>query len=446
MLGSSSARVVGLLGALVFLSPSFASAQLTGGSFGSSDWGDDSSDSSSGSSGTSWGSSSGSSWGSTRSSDDDFYERVRRPSPSSRDEEPSWSARHDRHDSWLGRSTEPERSSSSDSSSPASYDRPSGSSSRFFENVGFYLFVGFLLIAAAVILGGPLVLFGLAVHSMGRSKRRLLLDDGEPIRVYVPPPRTSTPRPLAPVRAPPSSSAAPLTPQRPAAAPRAQRSQLGVVVLHVGLDGRARKPVQDALATLATTLAPGAEGRLRALHGTVALLDAHATSIAYEGTRTHAHLPQVEARGVFARETADLRARYRYELVRTDASQAAASSDTTIAAPAVRPRAEEGEGFVVVSIVVAARGLVTPASGFDPTAAALVRLDADQLVAFEVIWSPAADADRMSSLELETLYPELRAVRHDVGRVRCVCGVPYAAELATCPSCGRPVAEALRVG
>lgn len=438
--------MVGLFGALLLLAPSLASAQLTGGSFGSSDWGDDSSgSSSSGSSGSSWGSSSGSSWGSTRSSDDDFYERVRSPSPSSRDEEPSWSARHDRHDPWLGRSTEPERPSSSASSSPASYDRPSSSSSRFFENVGFYLFVGFLLIAAAVILGGPLVLFGLAVHSMGRSKRRWLLDDGEPIRVYVPPPRASargasasTPR--AAVSSPPSTDPRP----RPSS-PRAQSSQLGVVVLHAGLDARARKPVQDALGVLATTLAPGPEGRLRALHATLALLDAHATSIAYEGTRAHAHLPQVEARGVFARETADLRARYRYELVRTDASHATASSDTTIAAPTVRPRAEEGEGFVVVSIVVAARGLVAPASGFDPTAAALVRLDAEQLVAFEVIWSPAADADCMSSLELETLYPELHAVRHDVGRVRCVCGVPYAAELATCPSCGRPVAEALRV-
>lgn len=314
-----------------------------------------------------------------------------------------------------------------------------------FDDVGFYLFVGLLLIAASVVLGGPLVLVGLAVHSTFRSKRGLLLDDGEPIRVYVPPPRTSTPRARTAPRSttsPPSSS--PIA-SRPSA-PRAQSSQLGVVALHAGLDARARKPVQDALGVLATTLAPGPEGRLRALHATLALLDAHATSIAYEGTRAHAHLPQVEARGVFARETADLRARYRYELVRTDASHATASSDTTIAAPTVRQRAEEGEGFVVVSIVVAARGLVAPASGFDPTAAALVRLDADQLVAFEVIWSPAADADRMSSLELETLYPELHAVRHDVGRVRCVCGVPYAAELATCPSCGRPVAEALRVG
>ncbi|MCU0671951.1 MAG: DUF1517 domain-containing protein [Myxococcota bacterium] len=229
-------------------------------------------------------------------------------------------------------------------------------------------------------------------------------------------------------------------------------------MLHVGLDARARKPVQDALGTLATTLAPGPEGRLRALHATLALLDAHATSIAYEGTRAHAHLPQVEARGVFTRETADLRARYRYELVRTHVSLGVTRSTATPSAvdpadrttpsatPDLRPRADEGAGFVVVSIVVAARGLVPPMSGFDPTVAALVRLFAEQVVAFEVIWSPAADGDRMSSLELETLYPELRAVRHDVGRVRCVCGVPYASELAKCPSCGRPVAEALRVG
>jgi uncharacterized membrane protein len=224
------------------------------------------------------------------------------------------------------------------------------------------------------------------------------------------------------------------------------------VVLHAGLDARARQPVQDALTALSSTLAAGAEGRLRALRATFALLDAHATSIAYEGTRAHAHLPQVEARGVFARETAELRARYRYELVRADVSHesggatSGASTSTSRTTPELRPRADEGDGFVVVSIVVAARGFVPPTSGFDPTVAALLRLFADQVVAFEVIWSPAADTDRMSSLELETLYSELRPVRHDVGRVRCACGVPYAAELAACPSCGRPVAEALRVG
>jgi len=51
------------------------------------------------------------------------------------------------------------------------------------------------------------------------------------------------------------------------------------------------------------------------------------------------------------------------------------------------------------------------------------------------VWSPAAEDDRMSSAELEVLYPELERVRGSmrVGRVYCDhCGGPYPAELLAC--------------
>ena len=63
-----------------------------------------------------------------------------------------------------------------------------------------------------------------------------------------------------------------------------------------------------------------------------------------------------------------------------------------------------------------------------------------QLVALEVVWSPADDNDRMSSYELEQRYPELQRVSDGVGRVACAyCRAPFPRELGRCPSCGGPV-------
>jgi hypothetical protein len=59
----------------------------------------------------------------------------------------------------------------------------------------------------------------------------------------------------------------------------------------------------------------------------------------------------------------------------------------------------------------------------------------------EVIWSPAAADDRLSTAELEHLYPELRAIDPEsvLGRVICAyCGGPYSGELLRCPHCDAP--------
>lgn len=288
-----------------------------------------------------------------------------------------------------------------------------------------------------------LVILGTAIGFWMLRELERHLDLSKP---FATPPPMSTSPPDVPMASPARRS--------PPTRPEPRTSSLGVVVVHVGLDAKARRAVQSSLTTLATALSlDGAEGRLSALRATLALLDAHGASVAYEGARTLAPLPQVEARRVFTQQTADLRARYRYELVRRDAATPGTTSASPLgdrgpathpgATPPLRARPEEGEGFVVVSIVVAARGIPRSSGGYDPTVASLVHVRAEELVAFEVIWSPAAEEDRMSSLELEALYPELSRTRAHVGRVRCVCGVPYAAELSRCPSCGRPVEEAL---
>ena len=61
----------------------------------------------------------------------------------------------------------------------------------------------------------------------------------------------------------------------------------------------------------------------------------------------------------------------------------------------------------------------------------------------ELIWSPSEPGDRMSSAELEVLYPELARLDASVGRVACShCAAVFARELGTCPACGAPAPAA----
>ncbi|MCB9621694.1 MAG: DUF1517 domain-containing protein, partial [Sandaracinus sp.] len=224
-------------------------------------------------------------------------------------------------------------------------------------------------------------------------------------------------------------------PLRRPAAPIRRPGGMTVAVVGVGLDARARRSVQDELRSMAASLRlDGAAARHAALTRTFALLDRHASAVAFQGGRLEGRFAPMEAQGRFTGACADLRARFRYETVRRDEGGLRGHEGGPD-----RAHAEEGEGFVVVSIVVAVKGLDVSSTSYDPLVASISRCSPNDLVAFEVIWSPALETDRMSSLELRTLYPELRQVAHGVGRVRCACGVAYAAELGRCPSCGRPV-------
>ncbi|MCB9598857.1 MAG: DUF1517 domain-containing protein [Sandaracinus sp.] len=233
------------------------------------------------------------------------------------------------------------------------------------------------------------------------------------------------------IRTPPPPAPTPRRESRPMRRP----GNLTVAVVGVGLDARARRAVQDELRSMASGLRlDGAPARHAALTRTFALLDRHASAVAFQGGRLEGRFAPMEAQGRFTQACADLRSRFRYETVRRDESGLRGHEGGPEHA-----HAEEGEGFVVVSIVVAVKGLDVSSTSYDPLVASISRCAPTDLVAFEVIWSPALETDRMSSLELRTLYPELRQVAHDVGRIRCACGVAYAAELGRCPSCGRPV-------
>jgi len=116
-------------------------------------------------------------------------------------------------------------------------------------------------------------------------------------------------------------------------------------------------------------------------------------------------------------------------------------------APEQRARPEEGAGVVVVTLIVAARGELLDLTNAQDAGqiraglTALSQLQARQLVALEVVWSPAEENDRMSTAELEPLYPELGKLDESTvaGRIFCSsCSTPYAAELPRCPHCGAP--------
>ena len=114
---------------------------------------------------------------------------------------------------------------------------------------------------------------------------------------------------------------------------------------------------------------------------------------------------------------------------------------------ATTARAEEGEGVVVVTFLVAAPmhlrdvGDASNLVALKHLVRQVVAIEAENLSAIEVIWSPAEEDDRMSTAELEVLYPELRPLPRSsaVGRVFCAyCGGPFAGELEKCPHCGAP--------
>jgi uncharacterized membrane protein len=175
------------------------------------------------------------------------------------------------------------------------------------------------------------------------------------------------------------------------------------------------------------------QGLHAAVTAVSALLAAQASAARYVSWE----LATGDPREWFTRRVNDLRARFSHELVR---NERAASG------PAFVAKEHEGEGLVVVSVLVASKVPITPPpASVEPAAlsAVLASLAArrhDQTIALEVIWSPAAEDDRMSSYELEQRYPELQRTSDGVGRVQCAyCRAPFPRELGRCPSCGGPV-------
>lgn len=212
--------------------------------------------------------------------------------------------------------------------------------------------------------------------------------------------------------------------------------------LSVGIDWRARRQLQETLTRLAQTgdtRTP--QGLANLLRETVLALRRAELSWLYTSQKTVGPFAPQVAEQHFNQLTTSARAAFQHELVRSAGGQVAATN-----APEMQANKNEGEGTVVVHLIVAAK---RPLSAMQAPDANQLRmaldnraaLTADQLAALEVVWSPAAENDRMSTAELEQFYPDMRLIDPNsiAGRIFCTyCRGPFAMELLTCPHCGAP--------
>lgn len=224
--------------------------------------------------------------------------------------------------------------------------------------------------------------------------------------------------------------------------------RIDISVLRVGVDWKARAWLQKELERIASAADTGnSEGRLAMLRETALALRRVKDSWLYAGILNTQPMSMSRARPLFESQAQDARARFRDELVR---NADGTYRDGDVPDDLVR-LTEEGTGLVVVSIVLAARGELADFARIDSAEhvrswlETLNYVSPERLVACEVVWSPAADKDRMSSIELEAVYPEMKKIRRDVrtGRDQCnYCRAFFPAELVTCPHCGAPTTSA----
>ncbi len=206
----------------------------------------------------------------------------------------------------------------------------------------------------------------------------------------------------------------------------------------LGFDWSVRPGLQKALERL-TAKEPGSDlSRLNLYRAVVDLFEPALPGVRYALVEeVHGNANQTERS--LHDTTLALRARYAHET----AGRGHEKVD-------VVARPLEGQGLLVVSVLVGlteGRDEREPIGTWAPLRRLVERLrEIDSVPMLEVIWSPAKEDDRLSSAELEVLYPELERVgAARLGRVVCEsCKAVYAAELGACPSCGASAATAAK--
>ncbi|MEM9069432.1 MAG: DUF1517 domain-containing protein [Myxococcota bacterium] len=225
--------------------------------------------------------------------------------------------------------------------------------------------------------------------------------------------------------------AAPRPPQRRAS--KRGRGSCELRRISIAFDHTARRKLQQTLEAVGTRHNVQSEHGMHAAAQEVAsILASSLQSARFAMWESRLAWPN-DAEERFFAMASDLESRYRYDPARGDRG------------PDRSPRPEEGEGFVVVSLVLGStRRMPELPAHFDLSALSdalrgSLSISARELVAVKVIWSPAMDHDRMSSAELVGVYPELLPFTAGLGRVACThCRAIYAGELERCPACGAP--------
>ncbi|MEQ8452858.1 MAG: DUF1517 domain-containing protein [Sandaracinaceae bacterium] len=217
-----------------------------------------------------------------------------------------------------------------------------------------------------------------------------------------------------------------------------------ISAIRLGVDWRARRELQAHLERLAKSGQTNSQaGLANLLRETILGLRRAELAWLYADVSNYKPMSAASAEGIFRQLGSDARARFRHELVRN-----ADGTQTSKDAPEMRAHPNEGEGVVVVTLIVAARREILDVANVQDANGLRALLDdmtavanPHTLMALEVIWSPAAENDRMSTAELEQFYPQLKKIdeRSIAGRVFCAyCKGPFAMELLNCPHCGAP--------
>lgn len=184
---------------------------------------------------------------------------------------------------------------------------------------------------------------------------------------------------------------------------------IDVQTLVLGLDATARPAVQGAMRRLAET------GDTRSKEGLAALLrEAVGVLLSHEASFTHAFVESTKplapdaARARFTDAVQRARSRFAVEVIRNADGTTSRREPPELAPPV-------GEAGVVIVTVVLARTTEIADLVAHPGRAALraaledvARTGSSELVAMEVVWSPAEDADRVSVSVLEARHPEIR--------------------------------------
>lgn len=218
---------------------------------------------------------------------------------------------------------------------------------------------------------------------------------------------------------------------------RRERARARLAWVSVGLDWTVRERLQRRLAELASSLSIDTpRERARAARAIVELLREHIGGACYAQASDRI-CSTSEGPAELARIAADLRARFTHE------TRGQRAIDDV---PELAARADEGPGLLVVTLAIGSSsdrrdiGDIVDRASLDAFLAAFVPEGGQgALDGLEVVWSPAEDADRMSSYELERFYPELARLSDTttVGSVRCKhCSAPRPRELERCPRCG----------
>lgn len=216
-----------------------------------------------------------------------------------------------------------------------------------------------------------------------------------------------------------------------------------VAAVRLGIDAAAREAVQVRLSELARTHSTRTKADLVALlRETVAALLAADHAWRFATVTSTTPRPRPAAEGLFRAVAQEARARFTDEVVRNVDGRLVTSGalDAGEDAPA-------HDALVVVTVVVAARREIPDLAGRPEASAVrdllrdLATLEERDLVALEVVWSPADVHEHVDEAAILTRYPELVALRGVGLDGRAHCGYrcpPYDATLPRCPACGAP--------